>query len=156
MSYNRPVRKDLGDISGRYAILVGRWNSEVVENLKTAAVKTLQQYEIHGADVDIHYVPGAFEMPLAAQQVAASGKFKGIICLGAVIRGDTPHFDFVAGECSRGLSRVALDHQIPVGFGVLTVDNMQQAVERSGDDEANKGAEATLAVLEMVGLLRRL
>lgn len=156
MSYNRPSKTDLGDISGRYAILVGRWNSDVVENLKDGAIKSLKENGIAETDIDIFYVPGAFEMPLAAQKAAAVKKYVGIICVGAVIRGGTPHFEYVAGECSRGLSQVSLNHEVPVGFGVLTVDNLTQAIERSGDNDANKGIEAAMAVMEMVGLLRRL
>ena len=156
MSYNRPTKAELGDVSGRYAILVGRWNTEVVENLKAGALKALAQYNIDDANIDILYVPGAFEIPLAAKQVALTKKYVGIICVGAVIRGGTPHFEYVAGECSRGLSQVALDHQLPVGFGVLTVDNMAQALERSGDNDANKGVEAALAVMEMVAFAKRI
>jgi 6,7-dimethyl-8-ribityllumazine synthase len=156
MSYNRPTANELGDVSGRYALLVGRWNAEVVENLKAGAVRALRQYGIGGQQVDIFYVPGAFEMPLAAKHAAISNKYVGVICVGAVIRGGTPHFEYVAGECSRGLSQVALDHQIPVGFGVLTVDNLDQAIERSGDNDANKGVEAAMAVMEMVALARKI
>jgi len=156
MSYNRPSNAEFGDVSGRYALLVGRWNTEIVENLKTGALRALHQFGIDDNSIDTFYVPGAFEMPLAAKQTALTKKYVGIICVGAVIRGGTPHFEFVAGECSRGLSQVALDHQLPVGFGVLTVDNLQQAVERSGDNDANKGVEAALAVMEMVALGKRL
>jgi 6,7-dimethyl-8-ribityllumazine synthase len=99
-------------------------------------------------------VPGAFEMPLAAQRLAATERYDGIIALGAVIRGATPHFDYVAGECTKGLAMVSLQHDIPIGFGVLTVDTIDQAVERAGTKAGNKGAEAALSVLEMVNLLR--
>ncbi len=156
MSYNRPTASDLGNVSGRYALLVGRWNKEVVENLRAGALRALNQYGVDDKHVDIYYVPGAFEMPLAAKQAAMTNKYVGIICVGAVIRGGTPHFEYVAGECSRGLSQVALDHQLPVGFGVLTVDNLDQAIERSGDNDANKGVEAALAVMEMVALAKKL
>lgn len=156
MSYNRPAVSELGDVSGHYALLVGRWNTEVVENLKAGAIRALQQYGVDDQHLDVFYVPGAFEMPLAAKHAALTNKYVGVICVGAVIRGGTPHFEYVAGECSRGLSQVALDHQIPVGFGVLTVDNLDQAIERSGDNDANKGVEAAVAVMEMVALSRKI
>jgi 6,7-dimethyl-8-ribityllumazine synthase len=101
-------------------------------------------------------VPGAYEIPLAAQRLAASERYDGLIALGAVIRGATPHFDYVAGECAKGLAMVAMNHDIPVGFGVLTVDSIEQAVERAGTKAGNKGVDAALSVLEMVSLLRRL
>lgn len=156
MSYNRPPAAELGDVTGRYALLVGRWNTEVVENLKAGALRALNNFGVENSQIDIYYVPGAFEMPLAAQQTAITNKYAGIICVGAVIRGGTPHFEYVAGECSRGLSQVALEQQIPVGFGVLTVDNLDQAIERSGNNDANKGVEAAMAVMEMVALGKRL
>jgi 6,7-dimethyl-8-ribityllumazine synthase len=106
------------------------------------------------ANITVVKVPGAYEMPLAAKRVAAKGGTDAIIALGAVIRGVTPHFDFVAGECSSGLSRVSLDHEIPVAFGVLTTDTIEQAVERSGTKAGNKGADAAMTALEMISLLR--
>ncbi|MGL4893638.1 MAG: 6,7-dimethyl-8-ribityllumazine synthase, partial [Shewanella sp.] len=101
-------------------------------------------------------VPGAVELPLAARRVAASGKFDGIIALGAVIRGGTPHFDFVAGECNKGLAQIALEFDLPVAFGVLTTDTIEQAIERSGTKAGNKGGEAALSLLEMVNVLQQL
>lgn len=155
MSYFRPADTELGDVSGRYALLVGRWNTEVVENLKAGAVSALNKEGVENNDIDVFYVPGAYEMPLAAKKIAATGHYVGLITVGAVIRGGTPHFEFVAGECSRGLSQVALELEVPVGFGVLTVDNMEQAIERSGDNDENKGVEAAMAVMEMVALIKK-
>ncbi|MGB6138365.1 MAG: 6,7-dimethyl-8-ribityllumazine synthase, partial [Shewanella sp.] len=107
-------------------------------------------------NITVVRVPGAVELPLAAKRVAASGKFDGIIALGAVIRGGTPHFDFVAGECNKGLAQVALDYDLPVSFGVLTTDTIEQAIERSGTKAGNKGGEAALGLLEMVNVLQQL
>ncbi len=156
MSYYRPPESDLGDVSGRYALLVGRWNTEIVESLKAGAIQALNKEGIDDKDIDIFYVPGAFEMPLAAKKLAVTGNFVAIITVGAVIRGGTPHFEFVAGECSTGLARVAFEQEVPVGFGVLTVDNMEQAIERSGDNNENKGIEAATAAMEMVSFIKKL
>ncbi len=138
----------------RIAIIAGRFNEFIVEALLSGAVDLLEQ---HGADrgaVKVLHVPGAFELPLVAQKLAASGRFDAVIALGAVIRGDTPHFEFVAGECAAGLSRVALDTGVPVIFGVLTTDTIEQASDRAGGKHGNKGAEAALTAIEMVRLLR--
>jgi len=156
MAYYRPLSTNLGDVSGHYAVLVGRWNTDIVENLKAGAIKALHMEGIGDDDISVFYVPGAFEMPLAAKKLAMSGKYVAVITVGAVIRGGTPHFEFVAGECSRGLATVALEQEIPVGFGVLTVDNTNQAIERSGDNDENKGVEAATAAMEMVALLKQL
>lgn len=138
---------------GKYALLVSRWNSFVVEHLKDGAIDTLKRQGIAESDIEIFYAPGAFEFPLAAQKIAKSQKFDAVIALGAVIRGGTPHFDYVAGECTKGLAQVSLDTGIPVTFGVLTVDSIEQAIERSGTKAGNKGAEAAHTALEMVSLL---
>jgi 6,7-dimethyl-8-ribityllumazine synthase len=115
----------------------------------------LQKHGAVEADIEIVRVPGAFEMPVVVDKLAASRRFDAIIALGAVIRGGTPHFEFVAGECVRGVSAAAQKHGIPVGFGVLTVDTIEQAIERAGTKAGNKGEEAALAAIEMVNLLRR-
>ncbi|HEY7772568.1 MAG TPA: 6,7-dimethyl-8-ribityllumazine synthase, partial [Marinagarivorans sp.] len=107
-------------------------------------------------NIDIIYAPGAFEFPIAAQKIAASGKYDAIIALGAVIRGGTPHFDYVAGECTKGLAQVSLQAGLPITFGVLTVDSIEQAIERSGTKAGNKGCEAASTALEMVSLLGKL
>lgn len=138
----------------KFAIVVSRFNSFVVESLLEGAVDTLdRQGEVSGDDITVVRVPGAYELPIAAQKIAQSGKFDAIIALGAVIRGGTPHFDFVAGECNKGLAQVSLEHNIPVSFGVITTDSIEQAIERSGTKAGNKGAEAAMGALEMVNVM---
>lgn len=139
--------------SGKYALLVSRWNSFVVEHLKEGAIDTLRRHGIEDSDIEVVYAPGAFEFPLAAQKLAESKRYDAIIALGAVIRGGTPHFDYVAGECTKGLAQVSLNAGIVITFGVLTVDSIEQAIERSGTKAGNKGTEAASTALEMVSLL---
>jgi 6,7-dimethyl-8-ribityllumazine synthase len=140
----------------RIALLVSRFNSFVVESLLAGAVDTLKRHGADERDLQIVRVPGAYEMPIAAQRLAASKRFEAIIALGAVIRGGTPHFEYVAGECTKGLSQVSLQHDIPIAFGVLTVDTIEQAIERAGTKAGNKGAEAAMSAIEMINLLRGL
>ncbi len=140
----------------RFGIAVARFNSFVVESLLEGAVDTLNR---HGADeknIEIVRVPGAFELPLVVQRMAASGNYDAVIALGAVIRGGTPHFEYVAGECVKGLAQVMMQKDIPVAFGVLTVDSIEQAIERAGTKAGNKGVEATISVIEMVNLLNQI
>lgn len=144
------------NVDGKYALLVSRWNSFVVEHLKDGAIDTLKRHGIEDSDIDIYYAPGAFEFPLAAQRIAATKKYDAVIALGAVIRGGTPHFDYVAGECTKGLAQVSLNENLPVSFGVLTVDSIEQAIERSGTKAGNKGEEAASTALEMVSLLKEI
>ncbi len=153
------IKTTQGDLSvrdARFAIVATRFNDFIVESLIRGSVHCLRQHGASDANIEILRVPGAFEMPVVVQKVAASHKFDGIIALGAVIRGGTPHFEYVAGECVSGISAVARDHGIPVGFGILTVDTIEQAIERAGTKAGNKGEEAALAVIETVNLLRRL
>ena len=145
---------DLVVRDARIALLVSRFNSFVVESLLAGAVDTLKRHGADERDLQIIRVPGAYEMPIAAQRLAASKRFDAIIALGAVIRGGTPHFEYVAGECTRGLSAVSLNHDIPIAFGVLTVDTIEQAIERAGTKAGNKGAEAAMSAIEMNNLLR--
>jgi len=140
----------------RFGIVVGRFNSFVVESLLDGALDTLKRHGATEKDIEIVRVPGAFEIPLACKQMAASKKYDAIIALGAVIRGGTPHFEFVAGECSKGLAQVMMEYSMPVAFGVLTVDTIEQAIERAGTKAGNKGVEATLSAIEMVNLLPQL
>ncbi len=137
----------------RYTLLVGRFNSFVVESLVDGAIDTLRRHGVADSNIRIVRVPGAFEMPLAAKKLASTGNCDAIIALGAVIRGGTPHFEYVAGECTKGLAQVSLDAGLPIAFGVLTVDSIEQAIERSGTKAGNKGAEAALSAVEMVSLL---
>jgi len=137
-----------------FCVIAARFNDAIVSELIAGAVDTLTRYGVSRSGIDIVRVAGAFELPLAAQKAAASGRYDGLIALGAVIRGGTPHFEYVSGECMAGLTRVALDSGIPLGNGVLTVDTVTQASDRAGGTEGNKGAEAALAVIEMVHVVR--
>lgn len=138
----------------KFAIVVSRFNSFIVESLLEGAVDALKRHgNVNDADITVIRVPGAYELPVAAKRVAAKGEFDAVIAIGAVIRGGTPHFDFVAGECNKGLAQVAMEFDIPVAFGVITVDSIEQAIERAGTKAGNKGAEAALSALEMVNVL---
>ena len=150
------IEGDFSANTAKFTLVVGRFNSAIVDNLCAGAIDTLRRQGVPEANITVVRVPGAYEMPLAAQRVAAKGGTDAIIALGAVIRGGTPHFDFVAGECSSGLARVSLDHDIPIAFGVLTTDTIEQAVERSGTKAGNKGADVAMTALEMVSLLRHI
>jgi len=150
------IEGDFSANTAKFTLVVGRFNSAIVDNLCAGAIDTLRRQGVPEANISVVRVPGAYEIPLAAQRVAAKGGTDAIIALGAVIRGGTPHFDFVAGECSSGLSRVSLNHDIPIAFGVLTTDTIEQAVERSGTKAGNKGADAAMTALEMVSLLRNI
>ncbi len=140
----------------RFGIVVGRFNSFVVESLVDGAVDTLKRHGAKDEDIEIVRVPGAYEIPLATRRLAASKRFDAIITLGAVIRGGTPHFEFVAGECSKGVAQVMMEHDVPVAFGVLTVDTIEQAIERAGTKAGNKGVEAAMSAIEMVNVLPQL
>jgi len=142
---------------GRVAVLVSRYNELVTARLLEGARAALRDAGVAAESVDVVWVPGAFELPAAAAAAAATGRYACLVALGAVIRGDTPHFDFVAGEATRGLGDVAVRHALPVGFGVLTVDTMQQATDRAGGAAGNKGyeaAEAALATADVIAQLR--
>ena len=156
MSDVQTIEGDFIDSKGRFALLVSRWNSFVVESLKEGALDTLRRKGIKSEDITLYYAPGAFEFPLVAQKIAVTGKFDAIVALGAVIRGGTPHFEYVAGECTKGLAQVSLNSGIPVTFGVLTVDSIEQAIERAGTKAGNKGCEAAESALEMVSLLGKI
>jgi len=156
MQQYKTYEGDMTIREGRIAIVVARFNGFVVESLLSGALDTLKRHGLAEKNVQIVRVPGAFEMPLAAKRVAASKQFDAIIAIGAVIRGGTPHFEYVAGECAKGLSAVSMEYDIPVSFGVLTVDSIEQAIERSGTKAGNKGAEAAMSAIEMINLLREL
>ncbi|GAB3037080.1 6,7-dimethyl-8-ribityllumazine synthase [Bowmanella dokdonensis] len=141
----------------KFAIVVSRFNSFVVESLVDGALDTLERIgEVNDQDITLVRVPGAYELPVVAKKLAEKKHFDAIIALGAVIRGGTPHFDFVAGECNKGLAQVSLEFGIPVAFGVITTDNIEQAIERSGTKAGNKGAEAAMGALEMVNVIDQL
>jgi 6,7-dimethyl-8-ribityllumazine synthase len=141
---------------GKYSIVVGRWNSFVVEPLLKGALDTLRRHGVSDKQITIVRAPGAFEIPLVCKKVAANGNVDAIIALGAVIRGGTPHFEYVAGECTKGIAMVSMEYEVPISFGVLTVDTIEQAIERSGSKAGNKGEEAAMSALEMVSLMSAL
>lgn len=147
----------LQDTGGSFAIVVSRFNSFITQRLLEGALDALNR---HGVDLEqrVHVVwtPGSFELPMVVRRVAATGRYDGVVALGCVIRGGTPHFDYVAAEVSKGIAAVALDTDVPVSFGILTTDNVEQAVDRAGTKHGNKGAEAALSALEMIDLLHRL
>lgn len=150
------IEGDLVLNTARVGLVVARFNSFIVDRLLEGAIDTLTRHGIPASELVVVKVPGAYELPLAAQKLAASRRVDGIIALGAVIRGSTPHFDYVAGECVKGLSQVGLQHDLPVSFGVLTTDTIEQAVERAGTKAGNKGGEAAAGLIEMISLLRKL
>ena len=155
MTAIRTVEGDFRNCAGRYALVVARFNAFVVESLLAGAVDALKRHGIDDKDITIYRVPGAWELPIAAKRIAATKQFDAVVALGAVIRGGTAHFEYVAGEAAKGLAAVGLAADLPVIFGVLTVESIEQAIERSGTKAGNKGAEAALTALEMVSLLKQ-
>ena len=156
MSNVRTRECDFGPTNATYALVVSRFNAFVVDSLQAGAIDALVRHGVPEKNLTLVKVPGAYELPLVAQRLAASGKFDAVIALGAVIRGSTPHFDYVAGECAKGLGQVGMQHNLPVVFGVLTVDSIEQAIERAGTKAGNKGADAAMTAIELVSLLRKL
>lgn len=152
----KTLEGDMSARGARFAIVAGRFNSFIVEPLVAGAVDTLVRHGAERADIELIRVPGSFEIPLALKRIAAASRHDAIIAVGAVIRGSTPHFDYVAGECVKGIAQVSMEHGLPIAFGVLTVDTIEQAIERAGTKAGNKGAEAALSAIEMVSLLRKL
>jgi 6,7-dimethyl-8-ribityllumazine synthase len=140
----------------RFAFVAARFNDFVVDPLLRGALDALKRHGATEKQIEIVRVPGAFDIPIVARKLALSRRYDALIALGAVVRGETPHFDYVAGECASGLARIALETGVPVAFGVLTTDTMEQAVDRAGGKAGNKGADAALAAIEMANLLRRL
>ncbi|MGI9264842.1 MAG: 6,7-dimethyl-8-ribityllumazine synthase [Gammaproteobacteria bacterium] len=140
----------------RIGIAAARFNSFIVEQLVAGAIDTLGRHGMRERDITLVRVPGAWELPIVVQRMAASRRFDAIIALGAVIRGATPHFDYVAGECAKGVTQASMSHDVPVTFGVLTTDTIEQAVERAGTKAGNKGADAAISAIETVNLLRQL
>ena len=140
----------------KIAIVASRFNELVTSRLIEGAKDTLLRHDVSHNSIDVYWVPGAFELPLIAKEIALSGKYDAIIALGAVIRGDTPHFDYVAAEMSKGLASVGLEHRVPVMFGVLTCDTLDQALIRAGSKAGNKGSDCALGAIEMANLLRNI
>jgi 6,7-dimethyl-8-ribityllumazine synthase len=148
-----------GKLSGKglkFALVVGRFNELISNQLLQGAKDNFRRHDVAEGDVDIAWVPGAFEMPLVAERLARSGAYDAIVCLGAVIRGGTPHHEYIASEAAKGIAKVSLDTGVPVVFGVLTTETIEQAVERAGTKAGNKGWAAALSALEMANLLRTL
>ena len=138
----------------RFGLIVGRFNEFISSKLLSGALDALKRHEAQDDHVEVYWVPGAFEVPLVAKKLASSGRFDAIICIGAVIRGGTPHFEYVAAEVSKGIAHVSLETQIPVMFGIITSDTLEQAIERAGTKAGNKGWDAAMGAIEMVNLLK--
>ncbi len=156
MSHVKTLNGDITAANAKIAIVVGRFNGFIVDSLLSGAIDTLHRAGIEREDIHVSQVPGAFEMPLVVQKYAEKGDYDAIIGLGAVIRGSTPHFDYVAGENAKALASLSLKFGLPVINGVLTTDSIEQAIERAGTKAGNKGAEAAMTALEMISLLRKL
>ncbi|MBN4053445.1 6,7-dimethyl-8-ribityllumazine synthase [Haliea sp. AH-315-K21] len=156
MSDIKTIEGEFGGASANYAIVVSRFNEFIVNSLQDGAISCLKRHGVSDSAITVIKVPGAFELPLAAQKIAQTEQYDAIIALGAVIKGSTPHFDYVCTQCSRGLNQVSLEFDIPVAFGVLTVDTIEQAIERAGTKAGNKGADVAMTAMEMVSLLRKL
>ena len=153
MSHIKTIEGNLTAKGKKFGLLVSRFNSFIVDSLEKGAIDALIRHGVKEGDIEIVRVPGAFEMPLAANRMARAKKYDAIIALGAVIRGGTPHFEYVAGECVKGIVAVSTAHDIPVSFGVLTVDSIEQAIERAGTKAGNKGIDAAMSAIEMVNVL---
>jgi 6,7-dimethyl-8-ribityllumazine synthase len=156
MTNIRTIEGDFSAGNATFALVVARFNSFIVDSLQAGAIDALVRHGVSEKNITVIKVPGAFELPMIAKQLAASGKYSAIIALGAVIRGGTPHFEYVAGECAKGLGQVGMTHDLPVVFGVLTVDTIEQAIERAGTKAGNKGADAAVTAIELCSLLRKL
>ncbi|HEY5531664.1 MAG TPA: 6,7-dimethyl-8-ribityllumazine synthase [Candidatus Anoxymicrobiaceae bacterium] len=140
----------------KFGIVVSRFNEFISKNLLEGALDSLKRHEALAENIDVAWVPGSFEIPLVAQKLARSGRYDAVVCLGAVIRGNTPHFDYVAAEVSKGVARVGLDSDVPVIFGIITADTLEQAVDRAGAKAGNKGWQAALTAIEMANLMSAL
>ena len=156
MSTIKTIEGNYTNATARYGIAITRFNSFIVDRLLDGALDALRKQGVQDRDITIVKVPGSYELPLTVKKMIESGSYDAVIDLGAVIRGGTPHFEYVAGECVKGLSQVSLNTGIPIAFGVLTVDTIEQAIERAGTKAGNKGAEAALTAIEMLSLTRQL
>ena len=156
MSTIKTIEGNYTNATARYGIAVTRFNSFIVDRLLDGALDALRKQGVQDRDITIVKVPGSYELPLTVKKMIESDSYDAVIALGAVIRGGTPHFEYVAGECVKGLSQVSLNTGIPIAFGVLTVDTIEQAIERAGTKAGNKGAEAALTAIEMLSLTRQL
>ncbi len=140
----------------KFALVVSRFNSSITARLLDGALDVLRRHDVEDESISVIYVPGAFEIPVAAKKLVESGKYDAVICLGAVVRGETPHFEYISAEVTKGVAQVALESRVPVTFGVLTCDATEQAIERSGGKAGNKGAMAALSAIEMADLFGKL
>ncbi|MDG0969857.1 MAG: 6,7-dimethyl-8-ribityllumazine synthase [Porticoccaceae bacterium] len=156
MGQFRPKEGDFDAGAVRIAVIAARWNSKITDALLDGAIKALARHGIIDKAVDVFRVPGAFELPIASQHAARTERYNGIIALGCVIRGDTPHFDYVCSETTRGLGQVSLKHNMPIAFGLLTTDNLDQALARAGNNAENKGEESALSILEMLTVFNQM
>jgi len=156
MSSLRTISGSYSNATANYAIVMSSFNSFIVDRLLDGALETLRKHAVQDRDITLVNVPGAWELPLAVKKMVQAERCDAVIALGCVIRGGTPHFEYVAGECVKGLAQVSLQSEIPVAFGVLTVDSIEQAIERAGTKAGNKGGEAALSAIEMLSLLRQL
>lgn len=154
MSQTVSVKLDAG--GRRFAIVASRFNDFVTRRMVAGAEDALERHGAADADIQVVWVPGAFELPLVAQQLAESGRFDALVCVGCLIRGETPHFDYIAAEATKGVAQVAMRTGVPCGFGVVTANTLEQAIDRAGGKAGNKGAEAALAALETASLLKTL
>jgi len=156
MDQIRDITGSLNGAGRRIAVVASRFNSRIGDQLVAGAVECLRRHGVEPGDIQLVRVPGAWEIPQAAEEIAAAGKVDALVAVGVVIRGETPHFDYICSACSQGLARIAERHRVPVGFGVLTCDTSEQAQERAGGKAGNKGWEAAIAALEMADLFARL
>lgn len=140
----------------KFALVVSRFNEVVTKKLLEGALDCLFRHDVQREDVEVYWTPGSFEIPVTAKKLAETGKYDAIICLGCLIRGDTPHFDFLSAEVTKGVAQVSLEHTLPVIFGILTADNLEQAIERSGAKQGNKGFQSALSAIEMANLFKEL
>ncbi len=152
----KDIEGDLVGAGQKIGIVVSRFNDFITQRLRDGAVDCLVRHGVQEQDIEVVKVPGAFEIPMAAKRMVARDKYDAVICLGAVIRGGTPHFEYVSGEASKGIGTLALESPIPVLFGVLTTNNLEQAIERAGSKSGNKGWETALAAIEMVNLFKNI
>jgi 6,7-dimethyl-8-ribityllumazine synthase len=155
MSGAKSIRGDLLARNARFGIVLSRYNDFVGERLLQGAIDTLERHGAQSSNIEVVRIPGAFEMPLVAKTMAASKRYDALIALGVVVRGETPHFEYVANQCVSGLGQVSVQFDMPFGFGVLTVDTLEQAIERAGAKAGNKGVEAALAAIEMINLIKQ-
>ena len=156
MSEYRPEEGNFNVGKVRIAVIAARWNAEITDGLLDGAVRAFARHGIEGDALELFRVPGAFELPLASQRAARTGRFDAVVSLGCVIRGDTPHFDYVCSETTRGIGEVALNEDLRVAFGLLTTDNLQQSLDRSGDNNENKGEEAALTIIELLTVFKQI